>query len=264
MFTLGKFLIGLYLGRSSVASVYGAAGSLVVLLLWIYYSAQVFLLGAEFTQVYARRWGSRIPPARGDGLEVSLEVCSPSGDSMRCRVPSTSSARAWPAFPTTARGGGAPLPHRHPAGAEAGRCADRRCATCRTSDWLPPWPGIPGKRRSPPARRRWAPAGDPDLHANLARVHTMAGDPVVALRRRVPVWPSTRAPRAAIAPAHGGAAAASAPALPSPQPPRQSRAGRLRASLGAQEKAPPARSERGLPPLMLRRAGLPAVAEQRP
>jgi membrane protein len=62
MFTLGKFLIGLYLGRSSVASVYGAAGSLVVLLLWIYYSAQVFLLGAEFTQVYARRWGSRILP----------------------------------------------------------------------------------------------------------------------------------------------------------------------------------------------------------
>jgi membrane protein len=62
LFTLGKFLIGLYLGRSSVASVYGAAGSLVVLLLWVYYSAQVFLLGAEFTQVYARRWGSRILP----------------------------------------------------------------------------------------------------------------------------------------------------------------------------------------------------------
>jgi membrane protein len=62
LFTLGKFLIGLYLGRSTVASVYGAAGSLVVLLLWVYYSAQVFLLGAEFTQVYARRWGSRILP----------------------------------------------------------------------------------------------------------------------------------------------------------------------------------------------------------
>jgi membrane protein len=62
LFTLGKFLIGLYLGRSSVASIYGAAGSLVVLLLWVYYSAQVFLLGAEFTQVYARRWGSRILP----------------------------------------------------------------------------------------------------------------------------------------------------------------------------------------------------------
>jgi membrane protein len=64
LFTLGKFLIGLYLGRSSFASIYGAAGSLVALLLWIYYSAQVFLLGAEFTQVYARRWGSRILPAR--------------------------------------------------------------------------------------------------------------------------------------------------------------------------------------------------------
>jgi membrane protein len=64
LFTLGKYLIGLYLGRSTVASVYGAAGSLVVLLLWVYYSAQVFLLGAEFTQVFARRWGSRILPSR--------------------------------------------------------------------------------------------------------------------------------------------------------------------------------------------------------
>jgi membrane protein len=74
LFSLGKFLIGLYLGRSSVASVYGAAGSLVVLLLWVYYSAQVFLLGAEFTQVYARRWGSRILPGRH---EVAAGPVSP-------------------------------------------------------------------------------------------------------------------------------------------------------------------------------------------
>lgn len=59
LFTLGKFLIGLYIGKSGVANGYGAAGSLVVLLLWVYYSAQIFLLGAEFTWQYARRFGSR-------------------------------------------------------------------------------------------------------------------------------------------------------------------------------------------------------------
>ena len=55
LFVVGKTLIGLYLSKSAVASTYGSAGSLVVLLLWVYYSAQIFLLGAEFTQVYANR-----------------------------------------------------------------------------------------------------------------------------------------------------------------------------------------------------------------
>jgi membrane protein len=62
LFTLGKFLLGLYLARSTVSSAYGAAGSLVVLLLWVYYSAQIIFLGAEFTQVYARKYGSEILP----------------------------------------------------------------------------------------------------------------------------------------------------------------------------------------------------------
>lgn len=59
LFTLGKSLIGLYIGRSGVTSPFGAAGSLVVILLWVYYSAQIFLIGAEFTWVYANSYGSR-------------------------------------------------------------------------------------------------------------------------------------------------------------------------------------------------------------
>ena len=62
LFEIGKLAIGLYLGHSSVASAYGAAGSLVVLLIWTYYSSQIFLYGAELTQVYANRYGSRIVP----------------------------------------------------------------------------------------------------------------------------------------------------------------------------------------------------------
>ena len=64
LFAVGKLLIGLYLGKSSVASPFGAAGSLVVLMLWVYYSAQIFLFGAEFTWVYAREHGSRRSEAR--------------------------------------------------------------------------------------------------------------------------------------------------------------------------------------------------------
>lgn len=59
LFTVGKSLIGLYLSRAGVTSVYGAAGSLVLVLLWVYYSAQLLFLGAEFTEVYSRRYGSR-------------------------------------------------------------------------------------------------------------------------------------------------------------------------------------------------------------
>jgi len=61
LFSIGKFLIGLYLGRSTLASSYGAAGSVIVLLLWVYYSAQVVLLGAEFTRCYVEKFGGRPP-----------------------------------------------------------------------------------------------------------------------------------------------------------------------------------------------------------
>ena len=63
LFTIGKFALGIYLGKSGVASSYGAAGSLIVLLLWVYYSSQILFFGAEFTQVYANRFGSRVAPA---------------------------------------------------------------------------------------------------------------------------------------------------------------------------------------------------------
>ena len=59
LFTLGRLLIGLYIGKSGIASGFGAAGSLIVIFVWVYYSAQIFLLGAEFTWVYAQTFGSR-------------------------------------------------------------------------------------------------------------------------------------------------------------------------------------------------------------
>lgn len=64
LFSIGKWLIGWYLGNSSFGSTYGAAGSLVILVAWANYSAQVIFLGAEFTQVYARKYGSQITPDR--------------------------------------------------------------------------------------------------------------------------------------------------------------------------------------------------------
>ena len=65
LFNLGKYLVGLYLGNSSVLTPYGAAGSLALILLWTYYSAMIFLLGAEFTQVWAQRHGRPITPQPG-------------------------------------------------------------------------------------------------------------------------------------------------------------------------------------------------------
>jgi membrane protein len=63
LFTIGKSLLGIYLGKASIGSSYGAAGSLVVLVVWVYYSVQILFLGAEFTQVVARRRGRAIEPS---------------------------------------------------------------------------------------------------------------------------------------------------------------------------------------------------------
>lgn len=63
LFVLGKYLIGLYIGNSSFSSTYGAAGSLVVLLMWVYYSAQILFLGAEFTRLYTEKYGGKVRPS---------------------------------------------------------------------------------------------------------------------------------------------------------------------------------------------------------
>jgi membrane protein len=64
LFVLGKFVLGLYLGSGAAGSAYGAASSLITLLLWIYYAAQILLFGAEFTQVYANTYGTRVEPQK--------------------------------------------------------------------------------------------------------------------------------------------------------------------------------------------------------
>lgn len=65
LFVAGKFAVGLYVGSQNMANTYGAAGSLVMILVWVYYSAMIFLLGAEFTQAWARSRGHGIEPAKG-------------------------------------------------------------------------------------------------------------------------------------------------------------------------------------------------------
>ena len=79
MFSIGKFLIGLYLGKSRIASAYGATGSIIVLIVWVYYSAQIFFMGAEFTKVYASKHGSqtaRRPKLQGRSNEPVVKPLS--------------------------------------------------------------------------------------------------------------------------------------------------------------------------------------------
>ncbi len=71
LFAIGRLLLGAYLGLAAVSAGFGAAGSLVVVLVWVYYSAQIFLLGAEFTWVYAHVLGSRRPAAAAVGLDLT-------------------------------------------------------------------------------------------------------------------------------------------------------------------------------------------------
>ena len=89
LFTLGKSLIGLYIGRSGVASAFGAAASLVVLLVWVYWSAQIFLLGAEFTWVWAIRHGSLKGRYGGGPLPSARHAAPASGQPQPALTPLT-------------------------------------------------------------------------------------------------------------------------------------------------------------------------------
>jgi membrane protein len=73
LFTIGKVLLGLYLGKSSLTSSYGAAGSVVALVVWVYYATQILFLGAEFTQVWTRHSGARVRPT-ADAVEVAQQA----------------------------------------------------------------------------------------------------------------------------------------------------------------------------------------------
>jgi hypothetical protein len=71
-FTIGKFVIGMYIGKTSIGSGYGAAGSVVILIAWIYYSAQILFFGAEFTQVYARLQGVQVVPKKNAEVVIPM------------------------------------------------------------------------------------------------------------------------------------------------------------------------------------------------
>lgn len=106
LFEAGKWLISLYIGKTSVTSSFAAAGSLVVLLVWVYYSAQIFLLGAEFTWVYANDHGSRA------GSAPRAVIDSPAGPAGKAALPATPGAPsgAVPALPKQAPEPPYPLP----------------------------------------------------------------------------------------------------------------------------------------------------------
>jgi hypothetical protein len=113
LFEIGKSLIGLYLGKSSTTQAFAAAGSLVVLIAWVYYAAQIFLLGAEFTKVYAHEHGSRkamqMPTANA---EAAAPVAQPSPQPAAA-LPAVSAAR--PAVAATPAPGKAPVNPSMPA-----------------------------------------------------------------------------------------------------------------------------------------------------
>ncbi|MGI8961375.1 MAG: YihY/virulence factor BrkB family protein [Bryobacteraceae bacterium] len=90
LFTIGKFVLGLYLGKASIASTYGAAASIVVLVIWMYYSGQIFFFGAELTRSFANRYGSR-PNLHPDGMvKTSNDTTPPASTEPKIIIPSRS------------------------------------------------------------------------------------------------------------------------------------------------------------------------------
>ena len=136
LFVIGKLLIGLYLGNASVGSTYGAAGSLLVVLVWVYYSAQLLFFGAEFTQVYARRYGSRMVPTE-DAVPMTEEARAQQGMPRRAAVEHAARTVEVPHDGTAEVGAAAaPAPERRAGreekkhlGRAGSRSPDGACAT---------------------------------------------------------------------------------------------------------------------------------------
>lgn len=103
LFVIGKTLLGYYLGNSGVLSTYGAAGSIIIILLWIFYSAQILLFGAEFTQVYAQKYGAHIKPA-DNAVAVTAEARAQQGmeESQKAVTDGISSPLPLPVLENTA------------------------------------------------------------------------------------------------------------------------------------------------------------------
>jgi membrane protein len=117
LFTIGKLLVGLYLGKASVASSFGAAGSLAVILVWVYYSAQIFLLGAEFTWVFAHRFGSRQGKEKPATAKEQGSTAKPATEGAAAAAPAApqgvthpAAARDRPAPPATQPAAAGPRP----------------------------------------------------------------------------------------------------------------------------------------------------------
>jgi membrane protein len=111
LFIIGRYIISAYLANAATASAYGAAGSLVILLLWVYYSAQILFLGAEFTQVYAQRYGSQIEPA-DNAVALSEEMRAKQGMPRHTNLKAAAEGRAEHA--------GAPVKEEQPSRASMG------------------------------------------------------------------------------------------------------------------------------------------------
>ncbi len=115
LFTVGKFLIGLYIGKSGVASGFGAAGSLVIVFIWVYYSAQIFFVGAEFTWVYAQTFGSMKGTAKA--AEANTDLARAESGSQSRPTPSRSAeAESDEEAGAVAATRSAPVPAREAAG----------------------------------------------------------------------------------------------------------------------------------------------------
>ena len=130
LFAIGKLAIGLYLGHSGTSSTYGAAGSLVVLLLWVYYSSQILFFGAEFTQIYSNRFGNKIrPSAKATSLRDQLDVKDLQPDTEHTDTPTKGAQLVG-----LNRGS---APSRELAAARASRPADRPAVSARRTDRNP-------------------------------------------------------------------------------------------------------------------------------